>query len=295
VKEFKIKSFCKINLSLRVLSRLNSGYHNINSIITFCNLHDVISIYKINGSKDKINFSGRFKKGINEKSNTVAKVLHLLRKKNFLKKQAFKINIQKNIPHGSGLGGGSSNAADLLNFFNKNMYLKLNNNELNKMANQIGFDVPISLEKKNTFLIGRKGEMRRINKKFALNLLILYPNLICPTKKIYKKHIIENNFKPYSWIIAKDIEYYNFKTKKKLINYLIYENNDLEKTVTKLYPNIKRIINFIKSQDGCHFSRISGSGSSCIGIFSSMKNAIKAQKLVKLKYPKFWCVVSKTI
>ncbi len=100
MKEFKIKSFCKINLSLRVLSRLNSGYHNINSIITFCNLHDVISIYKINGSKDKINFSGRFKKGINEKSNTVAKVLHLLRKKNFLKKQAFKINIQKNIPHG---------------------------------------------------------------------------------------------------------------------------------------------------------------------------------------------------
>ena len=295
MKEFKIKSFCKINLSLRVLSRLNRGYHNINSIITFCNLYDLISIYKINDTKDKISFSGRFKKGINKKSNTVTKVLYLLRKKNFLKKQAFKINIQKNIPHGSGLGGGSSNAADLLNFFNKNMYLKLNNNELNKIASQIGFDVPISLEKKNTFLTGRKGEMLRINRKFALNLLILYPNLICSTKKIYKKHIIENNFKTYPLIIAKGIEYYNFRDKKKLVNYLIYENNDLEKTVTKLYPNIKKIINFIKSQNGCHFSRISGSGSSCIGIFSNMRNAIKAQKLVKLKYPKFWCAVSKTI
>ena len=61
MKKYKIKSFSKINLSLRVLSRLNSGYHNINSIITFCNLHDVISIYKINGSNDKISFSGRFK------------------------------------------------------------------------------------------------------------------------------------------------------------------------------------------------------------------------------------------
>ena len=91
MKKYKIKSFSKINLSLRVLSRFSSGYHNINSIITFCNLHDVISIYKINGSNDKISFSGKFKKGINKKSNTVTKLLHLLIKKNFLKKQALKL------------------------------------------------------------------------------------------------------------------------------------------------------------------------------------------------------------
>ena len=126
MKNFKIKSFCKINLSLRVLKKLNNGYHSIRSLITFCDLHDVISISKIKWLNDKISFSGQFKKGINKKSNTVTKdVLKLLRKKNFFKKQAFKINIQKNIPHGSGLGGGSSNAADLLNFFNKKMKLKI--------------------------------------------------------------------------------------------------------------------------------------------------------------------------
>ena len=287
MKKYKIRSFSKINLSLRVLSRQKDGYHNINSIITFCKLHDVISIYKINGSNDKVSFSGRFKKGINKKSNTVTKVLYLLRKKNFLKKQAFKINIQKNIPHGSGLGGGSSNAADLLNFFNKNMYLKLNNNELNKIASQIGFDVPISLEKKNTFLTGRKGEMLRINRKFALNLLILYPNLICSTKKIYK------NNKQFYFSRLKSNFY--IKSKKKLINFLKNESNDLEITVTKIYPKVRKIIDFIESQKGCYFSRITGSGSACIGIFSNMKNVIYAQKLIKLKYPKYWCVISKTI
>ena len=97
MKKYKIRSFSKINLSLRVLSRQNDGYHNINSIITFCNLHDVISIYKINGSNDKVSFSGRFKKGINKKSNTITKVLNLLRSNKLLKNQAFKINIQKNI------------------------------------------------------------------------------------------------------------------------------------------------------------------------------------------------------
>tara|TARA_B100000745_G_scaffold251715_1_gene173871 strand:- start:359 stop:1213 length:855 start_codon:yes stop_codon:yes gene_type:complete len=284
VKKYKIKSFSKINLSLRVLSRLNSGYHNINSIITFCNLHDVISIYKINGSNDKISFSGRFKKGINGKSNTVTKLLNLLRKKNFLKKQAFKINIQKNIPHGSGLGGGSSNAADLLNFFNKNMYLKLNNNELNKIANQIGFDVPISLEKKNTLLIGKKGKMLKLNQKFRLNIVIVYPNIVCSTKKIYNKN------KKYTQPMSQTYFY-----KKKLVDCLKSEKNDLEKIVTGLYPRVRKIINFIKFQHGCYFSRITGSGSACIGMFSNTKSAIFTQKLIKLKFPKYWCIVSKTI
>ena len=82
---------------------------------------------------------------------------------------------------------------------------------------------------------------------------------------------------------------------KKLIRFLINENNDLEKAVIKIYPKVKTIINFIKSQKGCYFSRITGSGSACVGIFSNMKNAIYAKKLVKLKYPKYLCAVSKTI
>ena len=155
------------------------------------------------------------------------------------------------------------------------------------MADQIGFDVPINLERRNTFLTGKKSEILRLNQKFKLNLLIIYPNLICSTKKIYEKSRIMNLSKPHS--------FFHIKNKEKLIDLLKNENNDLEKTVTKIYPKVKKIINFIKSQKGCYFSRITGSGSACIGIFSNMKNAIYAQKLIKIKYPKYWCVVSKTI
>ena len=159
MKKFKLKSYCKINLLLKVLEKLNNGYHNIVSLITFCDLHDVISISKINGSKDEISFSGKFKNNINANSNTVTEVLHQLRKRKFLRKYSFKINIEKNIPHGSGLGGGSSNAAVLLNFFNSEMALKISKNEMKKIAKQIGFDVPISLERKNTFLTGEKDKI----------------------------------------------------------------------------------------------------------------------------------------
>ncbi len=287
MKNFKIKSYCKINLSLKVLKKLKNGYHNIMSLITFCDLHDIISISKIRSSKDKISFSGKFKKGIDKEKNTATKVLSLLRKNQMVENQAFKINIQKNIPHGSGLGGGSSNAADLLNYFNSKMRLKLDKKKIKKLASKIGFDVPISLERRNTLLTGKKDEIIRFNKKFKLNLLIVYPGLICSTKKIYKKNRKISLLKPQS--------FFYLKNNKKLINFLKNEHNDLEKVVTKVYPKINEIINYIKSQKGCYFSRITGSGSACIGIFSNMKNAIYAQKLVKLKYPKYWCVVSKTI
>ena len=79
MKNHKIKSYCKINLSLKVLKKLNSGYHNIASLITFCNLHDEILISKIKGFKDKISFSGKFSSGIDKEKNTVTKVLNLLR------------------------------------------------------------------------------------------------------------------------------------------------------------------------------------------------------------------------
>ena len=287
MKNFKIKSYCKINLSLKVLKKLKNGYHNIISLITFCDLHDIISISKIRSSKDKISFSGKFKKGIDKEKNTATKVLSLLRKNQMVENQAFKINIQKNIPHGSGLGGGSSNAADLLNYFNLKMRLKLDKKKIKKLASKIGFDVPISLERRNTFLTGKKDEIIRFNQKFKLNLLIVYPGLICSTKKIYKKNRKISLLKPQS--------FFYLKNNKKLINFLKNEHNDLEKVVTKVYPKINEIINYIKSQKGCYFSRITGSGSACIGIFSNLKNAIYAQKLVKLKYPKYWCVVSKTI
>ena len=283
----KIKSYCKINLSLKVLKKLNSGYHNIISLITFCDLHDVISISRIRNLKDEISFSGKFKKGINKKSNTITKVLNLLRSIKLLENQAFKINVRKNIPHGSGLGGGSSNAADLLNYFNSKMKLKLSKNKIKKLAGQIGFDVPVNLEKRNTFLTGKKGEILRLNQKFKLNLLIVYPNLICLTKKIYERNRKIN--------LSKAQSIFYIKNNKKLINLLKNENNDLEKTVIKIYPKVRKIIDCIKSQKGCYFSRITGSGSACIGIFSNMRNAVYAKKLIKIKYPKYWSVVSKTI
>ena len=100
MKNFKIKSYCKINLSLKVIKKLKNGYHNISSLITFCDIHDIILISKIKAAKDNIIFSGKFKEGINNKVNTISKLLNLLRKKNLVKNNFFKINIKKKLIFG---------------------------------------------------------------------------------------------------------------------------------------------------------------------------------------------------
>ena len=275
MKKNKIKSFCKINLYLKVTKKLKNGLHNIQSLITFCSPYDLISISKIKGKKDNISFSGKFRKGIDKKKNTITKVLYLLRKKNLDHHQAFKINVLKNIPHGSGLGGGSANAASLIKFFNSKMHLNLSKNEMIKVASRVGFDTPICLEKKNTILTGKNNGIVRLVKKFRLNILIVYPNIISSTKKIYK-----NNNK-FSHVKTQPI--YNLKNKNHLIRFLKHENNDLEKTAIKLYPKINKIIDLIKIQNGCCFSRITGSGAACFGIFFNNKTAILTKKLIKNK------------
>ena len=287
MKKFKIKSYCKINLTLKVLKKLNNGYHKINSLITFCDLHDEIVIRKLNGFNDKINFTGKFKKSIKKRSNTITKILNILRSKKILKNHYFEINIKKNIPHGSGLGGGSVNAAVLLNFLNFKMRLKLNKKSMYQIAKKVGFDTPIGLNRKNTFLFGKNNKIIRLNNKFNLNILIVYPNIVSSTKKIYLKN---KKFSKY-----KNLPSFNTIRKKKLVNFLKKENNDLEEAVVKKYPKIKEVINYINLQRGCYFSRITGSGSAIIGIFRDANSAIYAKKLIKLKFPKYWSIVSKTI
>ena len=285
--KFNFKSYCKINLFLKILKKYKNGYHKIQSLITFCGIYDVIKVSVIKKKNDKITFFGKFRKKIVSKKNTFTKVLYILRQKGKLKNTKFSILVKKNIPHGSGLGGGSSNAANFLYYLNLKFKLGLTKRNFFLICNKIGSDVPLFIEKKNSILIGKKNQIKRLNIKFNLAVLIVYPNITCSTKSIYMRNKIFSTGETY--------ELKNFKNKQKLINLLKNENNDLQKTVIKIYPKIETLLNLILKQQGCYFSRITGSGSACIGVFSNIILAKRANNLIKKIFPKYWSVVSKTI
>jgi 4-diphosphocytidyl-2-C-methyl-D-erythritol kinase len=138
----KIKSFSKINLTLRVLKKLKNGMHQVETNSSLINIFDEIKIIK--AKKDEVIFEGEFKKKISSKKNTIVDTLQILRKLGILK-YFYKIIVKKNIPVFAGLGGGTSNSAFLVKHFVKN---KINEKLINIFEKKIGSDFRLFFSKK---------------------------------------------------------------------------------------------------------------------------------------------------
>ena len=277
----KLKSWAKINLSLNLIKRLSNNYHSIESLITFVQIFDEIKIKTINKKEHKISFSGRFSKGIG-KRNTVYKLLKLLEKKKIINKK-FEINIKKNIPQKSGMGGGSMNAASILSYFMKKRILNISNKKAKDLAYKVGSDVVLGLEKKNSILFKNK-KIGRLNKKIDFHVLIVMANEGCSTKYIFSK--VKKYSKPL---------YFNINKRFFETNYLVQSNNDLENVVFKKYSKIKNLKYFLSSLPNIVFTRMTGSGSAIVAYFKSKKAANNAARIFRRKYKNYWYIISKTI
>jgi 4-diphosphocytidyl-2-C-methyl-D-erythritol kinase len=278
---FKIKSYAKVNLALNVTGK-KLKLHKIESLISFINLHDLIYLKKNKKNNHKIIFKGKFSKNI-RKINTVTNLFKLLDKKNLLNGQKFDIKIVKNVPQESGMGGGSMNAASLISFFIKKKILKIKKNELKKLTSQIGSDVILGIKPTNTIL-SNNGDIKKYNNGIKFYVLIVKPSFGCSTKYIYSK--VKSFSKPQ----------FNFpKSKMFEVKYLKSLKNDLEKIVFKKYPKLKEIKSFLSNNSPNMFVRMSGSGSSIVAYFDSMRECGKAYSQFKRKFDSHWCIVSKTI
>ncbi|MDB9811081.1 4-(cytidine 5'-diphospho)-2-C-methyl-D-erythritol kinase [Candidatus Pelagibacter sp.] len=281
MNSFKIKSYAKVNLALNVTGK-NLNLHKIESIICFINLHDLIYLKKTKKKNHKISFKGKFSKNINTK-NTVTNLMKLLDDKNLLDDKKFEITIFKNIPQRSGMGGGSMNAASLINFFIQKRILKLKKGEIVKLANQIGTDVLLGINSSNTIL-SSNGKIKKYNKNVRFHTLVVKPNFGCSTRYIYSK--VRLFSKPQ----------FNFPKQKMFSSeYLKILNNDLEKIAFKKYPKLKKIKSFLLKMPKNIFVRMSGSGSSIVAYFHSKGECDNAYRQFKRKFNTDWCIVSKTI
>ena len=279
---YKINSYAKINVSLKVLAKLRSKLHKIESLVSFINLYDEIYVKKINNCSHKIIFVGKFSNKI-PKKNTISNLLEILDNKKKLKNQKYLIKVKKKVPQKSGMGGGSMNASSVFKYLIKHQNLKMSKKEILQVASKIGSDVILGMQN-NTPIIFNNGKIKIINKKVKLFTLLIRPNFGCSTKEIY------NGVKFYSKPIFK-------KNKKINLNYkfLSILENDLEKYAFKRYPVLNKIKKFMEKLDEILFVNMTGSGSTLVGYFSSKKDALNGQKLLKKKYKKYWCILSKTI
>ena len=117
--------------------------------------------------------------------------------------------------------------------------------------------------------------------------LLVYPTIKCSTKEVYSK--VKKYTKKQDYLNK------NFKKKGDFINYLKNCKNDLQSIVEKKYPKIKNLLKDISDQKGCYFSRMTGSGSACYGLFLNEDSSKAALKKLRKRYPKFLISLAKTI
>jgi 4-diphosphocytidyl-2-C-methyl-D-erythritol kinase len=270
-KIFKCKAYAKINLFLNVLNKTKNNLHKLKSLVCFIDLYDEIVITE---SKDfSIKIKGPFKNFI--KKNIIEKTFVTF--SNFINlKTNYKISLNKKIPVSAGLGGGSADAAVVLQGLNLLNKKKIKQKDLFKIAMKIGFDVPACLYNKNVFFSGHGQILSKAPKIPQFSILLINPRKELSTKKVFSLYKSKKLKK------ISNLKYKNF------FSWILKQNNDLQKYSEKFVPEIKEMLIFLNSSKNCFFSKMTGSGPTVFGLFRKKIDAKKLNLLLKKKHPKWW-------
>ena len=244
-------------------------------------LADRIKLKKNKTQKDSVIFIGRFAKLVKKSNNSILNLLRLLRKLRLISNY-YSVTVKKNIPVFAGLGGGTGNAA----FIFKHLIKKnINKSLFSQVESKIGSDLKLFFYKQG--FLSNFRSIINLKRKQKIFFLLIQPSIKCSTKEIYSR--VRNYSK------KKSLERNKVNSKLKFINFLSQSRNDLQSIVENKYPIIKELLTDIKNEKGCYFSRITGSGSVCYGVFNNKINAKKALTNLKMKHPKFWSSLAKTV
>ena len=272
-KTFKCKAYAKINLFLNVFNKTKDNLHNLKSLVCFIDLYDEIIISENN--KFLIKIKGPFKNFVKKRENIIEKTFIIFSKFSGLKTN-YKILLNKKIPVAAGLGGGSADAAVILQGLNLLNKKKIKKKDLFKLAMEIGSDVPACLYNKNVFFSGYGQILSKAPKIPPVSVLLINPSKELSTKKVF------NIYKKKKLMKKSNFIYKNF------FLWILEQNNDLQKYAEKFVPEIKEMIKFLSSSKNCFFSKMTGSGPTVFGLFRKKIDAQKVNLLLKKKHPKWW-------
>ncbi len=265
-----VDSPAKINLGLNVVGRRTDGYHDLETIFIPLLLSDKLIFSK----SDELRLNTNSKQLNELNDNLILKAIKLLERQS-KRKILVEIFVEKNIPIGGGLGGGSSNAAITLKAINKLFQLGFSFTELSEFALELGSDVPFFLNPFPCFAESR-GEIL-----FPLDLELSYPILVVnPWIKINTGWAF-SKIKPSKPVT--NLRKIIIEKKIDITEYRNYITNDFEEIVFKEYPIIKEIKNELYNQ-GAKFALMSGTGSTVYGIFTNLQQAYWAEEFFKQKY-----------
>jgi 4-diphosphocytidyl-2-C-methyl-D-erythritol kinase len=269
MKKILINSPAKINFGLNIIEKRMDGFHNLETIFYPLELSDKIVFEK----SDRFSFISNVPSLDIDPTNLIIKALFLIEK--FIKRKLdVKISLQKVIPIGGGLGGGSSNAAHTLLSLNELFELKIPIEAIKTMALQLGSDVPFFLRPIPSFATSRGEILEPIDFEINKPLLLINPKIHISTQWAFQNITPQKVKFQLKNLVSND---------KSFISYRETIKNDFEEIVTSNYPELaelkKKLYDF-----GADFVLMSGSGSTFFAIFSDPETAEYAKKYYEKNY-----------
>ncbi|MDF3048162.1 MAG: ispE [Candidatus Midichloriaceae bacterium] len=255
-----IKAPAKINLFLNIIGKRADGYHLLESLFAPLALHDEITIESNSHIEVKI-------PKLDCPNNTAKKAAELLADFYNVKKGVL-ITIHKQIPIGAGLGGSAADAGALLKALPEFWGIRAEEKDLKNLALKIGADAPYFISPVPAMVTGIGEVIKPINFAKSLHIVIVYPGFELSAKEVY------------------EVGGFTFSTEINMLNLenVIFGKNALEPAAIKLRPEIEELITKLKNTHGCLSAKMSGSGSTCFGIFETEELAINAKNTFSEHY-----------
>lgn len=256
----KMLSPAKINLFLQITGKRPDGYHDLFTLMCRVSLCDTISL-TFGSSETRVSCADP--RVPEDESNLAHRAADIFFR-NLNRHEHVAIAIDKQIPVGAGLGGGSSNAATVLLGLNKHFSNPFSQSQLMEMGLSLGADIPFFIFQKPAIATGIGENLESYEKLSPFKILLVYPGFAVSTANVYKKF----NFGLTK--CKKNLKTSLFKEQRFDVAYHLC--NDLEAVTAAEYPDVAAVKTALLHQ-GAEGALMSGSGSAVFGLFSDAPRA----------------------
>ncbi len=267
-----IKAFAKINLGLYVIGKRPDNFHDLQTIFYHIALFDELQLSLANN----ISITSSNVKIPTDHNNICWKAVELLQKELNVSR-GVNISINKKIPVGAGLGGGSSDAAAILRFLPKLWNMSIDHLQLEKIALQLGSDVPFFLKDSPAYAEGRGESLHTVSLTLPYWIVLINPNIHVSTPWAYK--ILSEQRNGIFPVRQRLFDQFSHAPIQTILN----SKNDFEDVVFQKFPQIRKIKDKV-SEFGAVLSLMSGSGSSVFGLYENEQSAKTAIEFFKKEY-----------
>jgi len=277
------KAPAKVNLYLEIAGKRDDGYHDIITIMQMVSLFDVISIRSLKRTTE-FDIKGNFP--FPESENTIWNAHNIFQKRTGLK-LGLEVSVQKNIPFGAGLGGGSSDAASMLCCLNLLLEKPLHEDDLRGIGLEVGSDVPFFIGSAAALVTGRGENVAPLRSRSDFKIVLVYPGFPIVTGKAYEWYDNANDYNserlsnPH--LSMKDSK--ELSTQYETVDVPSWNfKNSLEGVIFHKFPELNEIRSFFREMGAVHCG-VSGSGSTILGVFSIDTDLDEVAQTLSSRYP----------